>query len=136
MIYQIPYNISEFNGKLIDRQTFLDLKQAFKLNPYLDFPAPKSYLQEYKNEAFTIIIPFLICVFLMPFGDVVEGTFVMIILAISFITLSISAISQSSQFFSFQKARKKQKTFFVNLKRDIVASENYLTFVNFQNKRK
>ncbi|MBU2947026.1 hypothetical protein [Zobellia uliginosa] len=136
MIYQIPYQVYEFNGKLIDRQTYENLKSAFDANPYLDFPEPKSYFQEHRSESMMVLVPFMICLVLVPFGEMIDGTFLMLVLAISFIFLLFGVIFQISQFRSFQKARRKQRKFFNNLKQDIIASENYQDLVSLQRKRK
>lgn len=135
MIYQIPYQIYRFQGKLIDQKTYDDLKTAFELNPYLEFPEPKTYFQEHKSESMMVLIPLLICLVLFPFGEQIDRTVLMFILAIAFIFFVFAVIFQFSQFGSFQKARKGQKLFFDNLKNDILESDNYQELVTLQNKR-
>lgn len=135
MIYRIPYQVYEFNGKLIDRKTYQELKSAFDSNPYLEFPEPKSYYEEHKGEANIVLICLGLCIVLVPFGESIDGTFLMLVLALSFIGLLFGVIFQFSQFFSFQKARKKQKVFFQNLKQDILESDSYEQLVEIQRKR-
>ena len=135
MIYRIPYEVYEFNGKLIDRKTYENLKKAFDSNPYLDFPEPKSYYEEHKGEANMVLIALGICLVLTPFGDSIDGTFLMLVLAISFIGLVFGVIFQFTQFRTFQKARSEQKKFFKKLKGDILKSSNYEELVSLQKRK-
>lgn len=135
MIYRIPYQIYEFNGKLINLKTYQELKLAFESNSYLEFPEPKTYYEEHTGESNIVLICLGICIILIPFKESIDGTFLMLVLALSFIGLLFSVIFQFSQFFSFQKARKKQMEFFKNLKQDILNSADYEQLVLMQRKR-
>lgn len=135
MIYRIPYEVYKFNGKLIDRETYVNLKKAFDSNPYLDFPEPKSYFEEHKGESTAFLICLGLVVILLPFGEAIEGTFLMLIFALAFIALFFLSIFQFTQFRTFQKARKEQKKFFKKLKEDIIKSSNYEELVSFQRRK-
>lgn len=132
MIYKIPYTIYEFNGKILDYENYYLLKNSFTDNPNLEFPPAKTYYDEHKGEAQTTIISFLICLVLTPFGDSIDGTFLMLLLALSFITFFFSIIFQFSQYYSFQKTKKKKELFFNKLKQDLMQSKNYEEFVQKQ----
>lgn len=132
MIYKIPYTIYEFNGKILDNENYYLLKKSFTDNPYLEFPPTKTYYDEHKWEAKITIASFLICLILTPFGDSIEGTFLMLLLALSFITFLFSIIFQFSQYNSFQRTKRKKDKFFNNLKKDLIQSRNYEEFVQKQ----
>lgn len=134
MIYQIPYTVYQFEGKLIDEHTYNDLKKAFTTNPYLEFPPPKSYYEEHMGEARLTIITFAICLILAPFGEAIEGTIFMLLLAMSFIGFFFSVIFQFSQYTSFQKVRTQKINFFKKLKSDIIENADYRSFVISQKK--
>ena len=132
MIYRIPYEVYSFNGKLIDRKTYDNLKNAFTENPYLNFPEPKSYYEEHRGEANIVLITLGICLILTPFGESIDGTFLMLVLALSFIGLVFGVIFQFTQFRTFQKARKRQEKFFKDLKEDIIQSSTYEELISLQ----
>jgi len=132
MIYRIPYEVYRFDGKLIDRKTYDNLKSAFTANPYLNFPEPKSYYEEHKGEATFVLITLGICLILTPFGESIDGTFLMLVLALSFIGLVFGVIFQFTQFQTFQKAKKRQAKFFNDLKDDIIQSATYEELISLQ----
>lgn len=131
MIYKIEYSIYKFEGKLLDLETYLNLKETFKKNSYLDFPPPKTYYEEHKDESLFFIVPLCLCI--LSSFIVVDGSWTVLVFMISFIFLLVSIISQFSQFISFQKARSKKKSFFTKLKTDIVKSDDYAEFIKLQN---
>jgi hypothetical protein len=132
MIYQISYEIYRFEGKLIDRKTYQNLKDAFSANPFLNFPEPKSYYQEHKSESLFILICFGVCLVLIPFGEIIDGTILMLVFGAAFFGLFISGISQFGQYNSYQKAKKRQIKFFKELKDDIIQSESYEELIILQ----
>ena len=128
MIYKVPYTKYSFNGGLIDKKTYSDLKSSFEKNSYLSFPEPKTYYEEHKGESLAVIISAILLVVFVPFTDSLDGTPLFLIIPLSFIILLFSVIFQFSQFFSFQKARKEQIKYLKKLRSDIMRSRDYNDF--------
>jgi len=133
MLHKIQYFKYNFNNRQqINERDYSELKNLFTEKPYFNLPNPKSYYEEHKGEVNISIISFSICLTLIPFGESIDGTIFMLILALSFIIFLFSTIFQISQFFSFQKAREKQIKHLNKLKRDIINSHNFEHFSKLQ----
>ena len=133
MMYKIEYSIYKFEGKLLDLETYTNLKETFKKNSYLDFPPPKTYYEEHEGESLFFLVPLCICI-LISF-ILVDDSWTVVVFMISFMFLFVSIISQFSQFISFQKAKSKKKSFFTKLKIDIIKSNDYSEFIKLQNQK-
>ena len=79
-----------------------------------------------------MIVCFLVCLILFPFGESIDGTFLMLVLGLSMFGLFLGSIFQFRQYISFQKAKTKQRKFFSELKRDIINSNSYEELITLQ----
>lgn len=132
MIYKIPYTTYSFNDRLIEPEIYQNLKESYDKNGFLEFPEPKTYFEEHNGESLLTIISFSVFILSLPFLDSIEGTIFFLVFMISFILFIFSIIFQFSQFFTFQKSRKKQIQYLKKLKNDIIRARDYHDFVQLQ----